>query len=357
MTTSEKLRLLIALACFLVFLVVRYGLVGKLREKWQAKQREDVKTRQLAERKDRRKQARQEQQAKKAQTAEILRHGLGAFQQKSVQAAGQDIWYLEGGTKPGAPSILLLHGFAGDKENWTEVGRQLIMGGYQVIAPDLPGFGQNLKNPDRPYDVTSQAKRIRAFIQKLKLQNLHIVGHSIGGSIAAAVSYAGSEEIASLTLIEPFGVHVPYPSELDELLKTNRNPMVIANPAAYNNLLGFIFHQRPEMPAALKKHRAELASENRIFYLKMWKEIREGERANLLDLLLPEIKNRTLVIQGAQSKVIHPATPDIIRSMMRDMRPAVIENCGHFPMVEQPQQTADHILEFLRSIPAPTSTA
>ena len=79
------------------------------------------------------------------------------------------------------------------------------------------------------------------------------------------------------------------------------------------------------------------------------KEIREGERAHLLDLLLPVIQLKTLVIQGAASQVIHPATPGVIQAMMSDSHLAVIEDCGHFPMVERPQETAEHLLEFLEA--------
>ena len=247
--------------------------------------------------------------------------------------------------------MLLLHGFAGAKEDWVEVGKLLIAEGYRLVAPDLPGFGQNTVYADLAHDVTSQAKRIRAFGQKIGLKDFHLVGHSVGGSIAAAVTYAAPQDIRSLTLIEPFGVGVPYKSELDNLLAQDRNPMVVATPEAYDNLLGFIYHQPPQLPADLKKLKAEQAAENRGFYLKVWKEIREGERANLLDLLLPVIKLRALVIMGEQSQVVHPATAGIIEAMMPDSRSSLIENCGHFPMVEKPAETAQRMLQFLKSLP------
>lgn len=351
MTASEKLRLLIVLVLVFMYLAYRYGWIDKLKERRLKKQEAEAEQRQLAERKARRQQARKDKQEKKAQTAEILRQGVAGFRQTSYQAAGE-IWCLEAPAQPGAEPVLLLHGFAGDKEGWADVGRRLIQGGYRPIAPDLPGFGQNAKNPNLSYDVTSQAKRIRALIQKMGLERLHVVGHSVGGSIAAALAYTQSVDVASLTLIEPFGVHVPYPSELDKMLESSRNPMVIANPAAYNNLLDFAFHQRPDIPAGIKKHRAEQAAKNRIFFLKVWKEIREGERANLLDLLLPEIKVRTLILQGAQSNVIHPKTAEVVQSVMRDAHPVLIEDCGHFPMIEQPRKTAEHILQFLGSTSA-----
>ncbi len=349
MTTSEKIRVILIIILILIYLAKRYDLLGKMREKKQEREQEEAKQRALQERKELRKQAQDQVEEKKAQTAEILKRGLGRFQQKSAQVAGQKLWYLEGGARPDAQTILMLHGFAGHKEDWTEAGKLLIDRGYHLVAPDLPGFGQNLKHPDLAYDVTSQTKRVRAFAQKAGLKSFHLAGHSVGGSIAAAIAYAAPKEVASLTLIEPFGVRVPYESELDKMLAQKRNPMVIANEMAYDNLLGFVFHQQPEIPAPLKQLRARQAAENRAFYLKMWQQVREGERAYLLDLLLPVIQPRTLVIQGAASQVIHPATPGVIQAMMNDARFAVVEECGHFPMVERPQETAQHILSFLET--------
>ncbi len=351
MTTSEWIRVAIIVVCILVLLARRYDLLGTLQEKQKKKELREAKLRRREERKEQRQQAQDRQAEKKAETAEILKRGLGRLLQKSLPVAGQEIWYLEGGARPDARTVLLLHGFGGAKENWNEVGQLLIAEGYHLVVPDLPGFGQNDKNPDLPHDVTTQTKRVRAFIQRAGLQQFHLVGHSVGGSIAAAIAYSAAQDVASLTLIEPFGVRVPYESELDKMLEQERNPMVIATPMAYDNLLGFVFHQPPEMPPALKKLRAKQAAENRVFNLKVWKEIREGERAHLLDLLLPEVKVSTLILQGAQSKVVHPATPDVVAAMMTGARSAIIEDCGHFPMLEQPQTTAVYLMEFFKTIP------
>ncbi len=352
-SASEWMRIVVILVCLVLLIAKRYDLWAKLRENKQKKKQREARLRQREERKEQRQQKQERREEKKAQTAEILKRGLGRLQQKSLQAAGQDVFYLEGGARPDARPVLLLHGFAGDKENWNQVGQLLIDDNCHLVAPDLPGFGQNAKHPDLPYDVTSQTKRVRAFINKTGLENYHLVGHSVGGSIAAAIAYSAAQEVASLTLIEPFGVRVPYESELDKMLEQKRNPMVIAIPMAYDNLLGFVFHQPPEMTLALKKLRAEQAAENRVFNLKMWQEIREGERAHLLDLLLPEIKIKTLIVQGAQSKVVHSATPGVIAATMIDASTATIGSSGHFPMLEQPQATADHLLKFFDTIPPP----
>ncbi|MEE8526006.1 MAG: alpha/beta hydrolase, partial [Thermoanaerobaculia bacterium] len=99
------------------------------------------------------------------------------------------------------------------------------------------------------------------------------------------------------------------------------------------------------------KHRAEMMAENRVLYLKIWKETREGDRAYLLDLLLPELQVRTLALLGAKSRVVHGATADVIRAMMPNSAiTAVLDDCGHFLMVERPEETERHITGFLAAV-------
>ncbi len=347
---SWEFRVVLLIILVLIVLARRFGWIKKLKQHQRDKAEKLQKQHELDARKEQRKTAQEKVLQRKKMTADLLRRVAPDLQQKSTRVAGQELWYLEGRPQASEQTILLLHGFAGEKEDWAGVASHLMQAGWRVIAPDLPGFGQNAKDADVPYDVTAQAKRIRAFVKSLGLKQLHIGGCSMGGSIAAACAYAMSEETQSLTLIEPFGVGVPYPSELDELLKQDRNPMVIAVPTAYDNLLGFLCAEPPELPPALKQYWADQAAENRFFYLKVWKEIRHGERANILDLLLPEVQLRTLVILGAESRVVHGSVADMIRNLMPERVQAVVmEGCGHFPMVERPEETAAHLLGFLTS--------
>lgn len=349
MTDSEIFRAVLAVVLVGIFIVRRAGIFDWLEKQKADKQKEQDKQARLEERQQLARQQQKKEELKKKQTAEILQRSVHGLEQRSMQIGGLDVWYLVGGAENG-PKALLLHGFAGDKENWAEVGGQLVEKGYRVVAPDLPGFGQSAKNADKHYDVTTQVKRIRGFAHTLQLGRFHIVGCGLGGTIAAGFTYSAADEIASLTLIEPFGVRVPYPSELDKWLAEKRNPLVIAGPAAYDNLLGFLFVRPPEMEENVKQIHAEQAAEHRTFYLRMWKEIYEGERSKILDLLLPEIKVKTQVILGAESKVVHPATAQAIRELLPTARTVVLEDCGHFPMVEKPAETLRAFLELAESV-------
>jgi abhydrolase domain-containing protein 6 len=258
------------------------------------------------------------------------------------------ISYLAGGDRKATSTVLLLHGFAADKEHWLDVFPPLQAAGYQVFAPDLPGFGSNFPDPDGQFDATSLAKQIRTFARQAGLVSFHLVGHSIGGIIAASYAYAFPSEVATLTLIEPLGVTGPVESDFDRQLKNHRNPFLIAKPEAYDQLLAFATATPPPMQAARKRRRAENLSSQRPFYQLVWSKLLEGERSRLLDLLLPELKKRTLVVFGAKSKVVSQATGKMLELRMADARVGVIPDCGHWVMLEKPKELAELLISFFK---------
>jgi abhydrolase domain-containing protein 6 len=350
MTTSEWIRAAI-MAAIVIALILKKN-KGFL--KYLAERKEDKQKVAANERKAERKQSKRTQQVrqiqeKKLQTEQILKTSLGGgFDLKNVEVAGQTLHYFEAGRGP--TSVLLLHGFGSIKENWGRFAKNLMHEGYHVVAVDLPGFGQNKKDPELAYDVMSQAKRIRAFTERIGLHNFHVIGNSLGATIAATYTYGYSQDIETLTLIEPLCFRVPEESELDKLEKMGRNPFGIVTPEAYDNLLGFLYAQPPEISDAVKRLHAEDAVKNRDFYLKMWREVRSGEKAYILDMLLPEIDKKTLILHGGQSRVIHPMTAESMQRVLKvpgKAHVAVMEGCGHLPAVEKPEMVVGYWLSFL----------
>ncbi len=273
--------------------------------------------------------------------------GGGKLEERVVPIGKGQISYL-GGTKPGASTVLLLHGFAADKEIWLDLFPLLEQAGYQVVAPDLPGFGSNFPDPDGQYDAASLAKQIRTFARQAGLVSFHLVGHSVSAIVAASYAYAFPTEVATLTMIEPLGITTPADSDLDRQLKNHRNPLLIAKPEAYDQLLAYVTVTPPTMPAARKRRRAETLVNDRPCHQLVWSKLLEGDRRNLLDLLLPELKKRTLGIFGAKSKVVHQQTAKMLELRMPDARTAILPDCGHWPMVEKPKEVAELLVSFFR---------
>jgi len=274
--------------------------------------------------------------------------GSRKVEERAVVVGKGQISYLTAGNPKATSTIVLLHGFAADKEHWLDVIPLLAAAGHQVFAPDLPGFGANFPDPDGQYDATALAKQVRSFAKQAGLVSFHLVGHSIGAIVAASYAYASPTEVASLTLIEPLGVTGPTESDFDRQLKNHRNPFLIGKAEQYEGLVAYNTVTPPAMQAARKKRRAEGLADNRPFYQLVWSKLLEGERAHILDWILPALKRKTLVIFGAKSKVVNQATGKMLELRMPDARVGVIPDSGHWLMLEKPKELADMLISFYR---------
>ena len=100
------------------------------------------------------------------------------LQYKRVHVGDHEIVYLEGGH---GETILMLHGFAANKDSWTRFAK-FISPTYHVVALDLPGFGESTCLEDASYSIADQAKRLTRFVDAIGLKKFHIIGNSMGGT-------------------------------------------------------------------------------------------------------------------------------------------------------------------------------
>ncbi|WP_139491613.1 alpha/beta fold hydrolase [Brevibacillus dissolubilis] len=134
---------------------------------------------------------------------------------------GMRIHYLEWGDQQAQP-VVLIHGIQGCAAIWSEVAEALAQAGYRVIAPDLRWHGQT--SPDsassnvvissptgypphtpvtektRPYTVTAYAQDVITLIEQLSLGSVHLVGHSLGATIAWEVATARQDLVDRLVI-------------------------------------------------------------------------------------------------------------------------------------------------------------
>ena len=100
--------------------------------------------------------------------------------------------------------ILLLHGTASSLHTWDQWTDRLIKD-YRVIRLDLPGFGLTGPHPRDQYEVNNDVEFIQAFLNQLGLENVHLVGSSLGGRISWEYSLIHPKQVKSLTLINSLG--------------------------------------------------------------------------------------------------------------------------------------------------------
>ena len=112
-------------------------------------------------------------------TVQFAERQMAGLSARQVQVGEFTVHYYEGGPAD-APTLLLIHGFGADKDNWLRFSRPLTAN-YHVIALDLPGFGQSSKIANAPYDLNAQVARLEAFVRQLGLKQVNVVGNSMGG--------------------------------------------------------------------------------------------------------------------------------------------------------------------------------
>lgn len=271
---------------------------------------------------------------------------LAGLSAKQVQVGDLRIHYYEGGPAAGE-TILMIHGFGANKDNWLRFSRHFTER-YHVIALDLPGFGESSK-PEASYDVGTQVERLAAFAKTLGIAKLHLIGNSMGGHIAALYAARYPEQVLSAALLDNAGVTAPIKSELFERLERGEpNPLVVKTQEDFPRLMSFVFVEQPPLPDALERHFADQAIANSAHYEKIFAQLRE--RYIPLEPELPKIQAPTLLLWGEQDRALHVSSIEVMKPLLKQPSVVIMKNCGHVPMIERPEETAQHYQAFLDGI-------
>ncbi len=247
-----------------------------------------------------------------------------------------NIHYYRGGPASGE-TLVLLHGFAADKDNWLRFSRPLTQD-YRVIALDLPGFGDS-DLPPGSYDVGTQAERLADILDELGVQQAHVLGNSMGGQIAALFAARYPERVRSLALFANAGIESPHKSELYQLLTSGSpNPLVVKQPQDFDKLLRFVFVEPPYLPESLKRYLGERAMAKATHYDQVFKQL--VERPVPLAPELPKIQAPTLLLWGRQDRVLDVSSIEVMQPLLNKPNVVIMDNVGHAPMLERPEESA-----------------
>ena len=232
----------------------------------------------------------------------------------------------------GEPLLLLHAEFAAGA--WGRF-HDLLAERLDVIVPEHPGFG-GLERPVWLDGMPDLVYHYLELLDRLGLTQVHLLGESFGGWIAAELATLAPERFRSLALIGPMGL----------ANERARTPDIFAmNQSQWRQLslrrpdgkgpAGEISRQDLERQARVK---ATLA--------------RIGWSPYLHDPRLPRWLHRAhlpcLLLWGEADQFIAPETAELWLTRMPNARLRTIEQSGHFPQLEQPEETAKAVLEFLR---------
>ncbi len=231
-------------------------------------------------------------------------------------------------------TVLFLHG-AGGFPGWIPFLDQLSTR-YDVLVPEHPGFGDS-DHPPFIRNVSDVAMYYLDFLDGLEARQVHLVGHSLGGWIAAELAVRNSTRLASLSLIAPAGIRVKGVPPGDNFIwspeETARN----------------LYHDQSFAEQILARipseQEAELALKNRFMAAKLGWEPRWFNPA--LERWLHRVNVPALILWGENDKLL----PSRYATLWSERIPAakidLIPQCGHLPQVEKAELTACKIIEFI----------
>jgi abhydrolase domain-containing protein 6 len=252
-----------------------------------------------------------------------------------VSVAGANWRYVEGGS--GEP-VLLLHGMAGSKENWLLLAPHLT-GAYRVIAPDQAGFGGSAEALDNDYRISAQVERLREFVDAMKLQRFHLVGHSMGGHTAGVFAARYPERVQTLTLMSAAGV--PFKANaFQALIERGENPFATETIEKFDAFMRMTFEHPPFAPPRLRQAYADRNAPRAWLWNGILRRIVSPKTRYFLQSKLADIKAPTLVLWCDRDQLLDVSSVDAFRAGLPQARIEILQGCGHMPMMEKPVETA-----------------
>ena len=266
-----------------------------------------------------------------------------------VRVAGQRVVQLQAGP-PDAPEIVLLHGFTGSKENWLPLMAALSRT-HHVVAPDLPGWGESERVAGADYGVVAQSERVAAWLASRPGRPVLLVGHSMGGHIAALVAAKHPEHVERLALVAAAGM--PFePNAFGREVLAGGHPFAVSDRASLDRYLGLVFTDPPFVPWPADRALIARRIADRDFEVAVLDRLR-GPEAFAVQPLLGDIRAPTLLLWCADDRVIDPSSAALYAAGLPNARTVMLPGCGHMPMMADVAGTAAALRGMLQAAPRP----
>jgi len=267
------------------------------------------------------------------------------LEKKSVQAGDTRWVYYEGGQ---GPTIVLLHGFAANKEVWLPVA-PLLTAHFHVVIPDLPGWGESSRIPGASYNIDNQAERLNDFIQTLHLQHSVIVGHSMGGAIAGVYAAEHPQDVAELALVDSFGLQFKENTFAKQAL-SGKNIFDYNDRAGFLSANAWAFEQVPHIPGRFIDVFVQENIKNRAFIDKTFNELRENSQILSLQTRLDKLSMPVLGMWCHDDKIVDISALESLRTGLShapSISTSILNGCNHMPQMEKPQAFAQVLTSFI----------
>lgn len=254
--------------------------------------------------------------------------------------------YIEKGE--GSRHVILIHGFRSHTYTWKALIDPLANAGYHVWAIDLIGFGLSDKPDHAVYNPDFFVEQIHAFMDSKGISQAHLIGNSMGGGLALSFAIDYPEQVHSLTLLNALG----YPLEIPFYMSFGKHvtkicPVFLGPTMIRYGLKQIVYNQELvtdeqveayslpyRFPGGIKASLATLDNFDNQILVKMERHY-------------PSLHTPALIIWGDHDQLIPLSHYEKFIKDFPHAEKLLINNCGHIPQEEAPDEVLAILLPFL----------
>ena len=280
-----------------------------------------------------------------------------ASRERTVTLHGHAFSYHDSGT---GPVLLFIHGILGSQRQWAHLVDKLD-DNHRLIVPDLFGHGESDK-PVGDYSLGAHAATLRDLLDRLGIEQVTLVGHSLGGGIAMVFSYLFPERVDRLVLVASGGLG----REVNPLLRSATLPgaeyvlPLIASGwmrdriASAGRILGSV-GLRPgrDLTEVWDGFTSLGDADTRRAFLATTRAVIDpgGQSVSAHDYLPDATPIQTLVVWGTKDRMIPAWHAASATTSIEDCRVELFQGAGHFPHLDDPDRFADLVRDFVAEAP------
>jgi pimeloyl-ACP methyl ester carboxylesterase len=252
-------------------------------------------------------------------------------------------------------TVILIHGIGAAVDSWA-FNINALAQKHRVYAIDLVGFGRSDK-PSVEYSLPFFAQFVKDFMETQNIDHASLIGWSLGGGVSLQFAIQFPERLNKLILLDSMG----FGREMHFMFRLSSIPLIgkmLSRPSKKGMARFFkecvfdhtlitdeiveLYYQFAALPGGHAAWLTTLCSNASFSGIK--KEVIQAFQDNLGAMSKP-----TLIIWGKQDRVLPAKHASIAESWIPDARVHLIDDCGHCPQIEHPEEFNTQVLEFLNS--------
>lgn len=278
---------------------------------------------------------------------------MTSVRERMVMLNGYEFRYLDSGE---GPAVLFIHGLTGSSRNWAHLV-DMLNTDHRILVPDLHGHGASAK-PMGDYSLSAHAATLRDLLDRLGIDRVTLVGHSLGGGIAMQFCYLFPERVERLVLVASGG----FGRSVSPLLRSATLPgaewvlpliassWVRARAEAVGRSLAKLgWRPSPDVTEAWRGFTSLADADARRAFLATTRSVIDpgGQTVTAHDHLPMVVEIPTLVVWGTRDRMIPAWHATTAHQAIPGSRVELFEGAGHYPQLDQPERFAQVLSDFM----------